>query len=170
MKIFGLAGWSGSGKTTIVTSLIPVLRERGLKVSTIKHAHHSFDVDKPGKDSYQHREAGASEVLIGSRNRYAIIHELRDEEEPTLPELLARLSPVDLVLIEGFKRDGHPKVEIHRPSVGKPPLWPDDPAIVAVASDAALPECDRPVIDLQNIEAIADYVISGAIPADSLLS
>src|SRR5437667_7995384 len=134
MRIIGLAGWSGSGKTTLLAKVIPRLVVRGLKVSTLKHAHHGFDVDQPGKDSHTHRAAGATEVLVSSANRWALMHELRGEDEMTLDTLLEKLSPVDLVLVEGFKREAHPKLEVYRASVGKPPLHPGDPNIVAVAS------------------------------------
>ena len=120
MRIIGLAGWSGAGKTTLITKVIPVLKGRGLKVATVKHAHHEFDLDRPGKDSWRHREAGAAEVAVVSSRRWALIHELRDEPEPPLAEILAKLSPVDLVIIEGFKRHAHPKLEIYRANVGKP--------------------------------------------------
>ena len=163
-RVFGLAGWSGSGKTHVMARLIPTLVGRGFRVSTLKHAHHRFDIDHPGKDSHTHREAGATEVLISSAHRFALLHELRDEPEPTLPDLLVRLAPVDLVLAEGFKHDPIPKLEIHRPSVGKPPLWDTDGWIVAVASDAALSECTKPVLQLDDIEAIADLVIEAAGP------
>ena len=168
MRVFGLAGWSGSGKTSLVTRLIPALLDRGVGVSTIKHAHHAFDVDQPGKDSYQHREAGASEVLISSANRMALMRELRGAPEPTLPELLKRLTPVDLVLVEGFKRHPVPKLEVHRPSVGNPPLWPEQPEIVAVASDEALAECPKPVVALSDIGSILDIVLAHAVPADQV--
>src|ERR1700742_4595637 len=124
MRVIGLAGWSGSGKTTLITKVIPVLIGRSLKVATIKHAHHDFDIDRPGKDSWLHREAGASEVLVASGRRWALVHELREEPEPGLADLLAKLSPVDLVIIEGFKRHMHPKLEVFREAVGKPPLHP----------------------------------------------
>ncbi len=163
MKIFGIAGWSGSGKTTLIQILIPELVSLGLKVSTIKHAHHRFDIDKPGKDSFQHREAGATEVLIGSRNRWALMHELRDEEEPDLPELIQRMSPVDLLLIEGFKRGDHPKLEVYRESLGKPMLWPEDDMVRAVASDGPVEGLDRPLLDLNNVVALADFVIANAV-------
>ena len=140
MRLIGLSGWSGAGKTTLLARLIPELVGRGLTVSTLKHAHHAFDIDKPGKDSYVHREAGATEVLIASGRRFALMHELRGAPEPTLPELLARLAPVDLVLVEGFKRGPHPKIEIFRAANGKPPIHPEDPFVVAVASDVPLPE------------------------------
>jgi molybdopterin-guanine dinucleotide biosynthesis protein B len=162
MRVFGLAGWSGSGKTTLVTRLIPELARRGLRVSTVKHAHHAFDVDTPGKDSYEHRRAGATEVLVSSANRFALMRELRGAPEPTLEELLARLAPVDLVIVEGFKRHAHDKLEVHRPSVGKPLLAPDDPHIVAVASDAKLEGLKVPLLDLDDVAAIADFVTARA--------
>ncbi len=162
MILFGIAGWSGSGKTTLLARLIPALIARGLAVSTIKHAHHEFDIDTPGKDSHTHRMAGATEVLVGSASRYALIHELRGAREPTLEELVARLSPVDLVLVEGFKREGHRKIEVWRAGTGKPPLWPDDPHIVAVASDGPVPGCTRPVLRLDDIDAIAGFIIEAA--------
>lgn len=157
-NVFGLAGWSGSGKTTLMARLIPALSARGLSVATVKHAHHAFDIDQPGKDSYVHRMAGAQEVLVASANRWALMHENRGGAAPTLADLLTKLSPVDLILVEGFKRDAHPKLEVHRPSNGKAPLWPDDPRIVAVASDAALPDCPLPVLDLNDVDAIADLI------------
>ena len=164
MKAFGLAGWSGSGKTTLLTRLIPELSRRGLAVSTVKHAHHRFDLDQPGKDSHTHREAGATEVLIASSARWALMHELRGADEPALPELLARMSPVDLVLVEGFKRCALPKLEVHRPALGKPLLAPDDPWILAVASDAASLPVDRPLLSLSDIAALADFVAGHAAP------
>lgn len=159
MKIFGLAGWSGSGKTTLLVKLIPELVSRGLEVSTVKHAHHRFDVDKPGKDSYEHRQAGASEVLISSSNRFALMRELRGEPEPTLAELVSVMKPVDLLMVEGFKHGDHPKLEVHRPSVGKDLLALKDEHVVAVASDEALPQVDKPVLDLNDVAAIADFII-----------
>ena len=167
MKVFGLAGWSGSGKTTLVVRLIPALVARGLRVSTLKHAHHNFDVDKPGKDSYEHRQAGATEVLVTSGRRWALMHELRDAPEPTIEDLLPRMTAVDLLLIEGFKRQSHAKLEVHRPALGKPLLCPEDPHIVAVASDAPLPQVSLPRLDLDDIEAIADFIIDhcGLAPA-----
>lgn len=164
--MIGLAGWSGAGKTTLLVKVIPVLVGRGLRVSTLKHAHHAFDVDQPGKDSYEHRLAGASEVLIGSAGRWALMHELRDEPEPALPELLTRLSPVDLVIVEGYKRDRHPKLEVHRAAVGKPLLHPDDPAIVAVAADGALPQARVPVVSLDDIDAVVDILLAHAVPLE----
>jgi len=170
MRIIGLAGWSGSGKTTLLSKLIPRLTARGLKVSTLKHAHHSFDVDQPGKDSHRHRMAGATEVLIGSANRWALVHELRGGAEPTLAALIGKLSPVDLVLVEGYKRERHPKLEVYRAGNGKPLLHPDDPAIVAIASDEPLPAARVPVVDLDDIERIADIVIRHAAPIDGVLA
>lgn len=162
MKILGLAGWSGSGKTTLVCKLIPELARRGVSVSTIKHAHHAFDVDRPGKDSFEHRAAGASQVLVSSANRWALMTEHRGVAEPGLAELIGEMAPVDLLLIEGFKKDSHPKLEIHRSSVGKPMLWPDDPAIIGVACDETLPSTSLPVIDLNDVTAIADFVLAHA--------
>ena len=170
MRVIGLAGWSGSGKTTLVTKVIPRLVARGLKVSTLKHAHHTFDVDQPGKDSHSHRMAGATEVLVGSAARFALVHELRDEPEPTLGALLRRLTPVDLVIVEGYKRERHPKLEIYRSAVGKPLLHPDDAAIVAIAADTALPSVKVPVVDLDDIDRIADMLIEYAAPLDGVLA
>ena len=164
MHIIGLAGWSGSGKTTLITKLIPRLRARGLRVSTLKHAHHGFDLDRPGKDSFMHREAGATEVLISSAKRWAILHELREEPEWDLGGLVAKMSPVDLVLVEGFKRDAFPKLEIHRVANGKPLLYLQDPHIVAVASDSLLPGTALPVLDLNDIEPIVDFLLARAVP------
>lgn len=162
MQVFGIAGWSGSGKTTLLVGLIPVLVRRGITVSTVKHAHHAFDVDRPGKDSYRHREAGASEVLVSSARRWALMHEHRGDAEPTAAGLLRQMAPVDLVLIEGFKREPHPKLEIHRPAVGKPLLQPGDATVVAVASDAPLPGLAVPLLNLDDIGAIADFVMAQA--------
>lgn len=170
MRVIGLAGWSGAGKTTLLTRLIPELGRRGVSVSTLKHAHHAFDLDVPGKDSYRHREAGAREVMVSSQARWALMHELRGEREAALPELLGRLSPVDLVVIEGFKRDPHAKIEIHRAANGKPPLHPDDPSIVAIASDVAFPDAGRPVVGLNDIAAIADIAWSEAEPLALVLA
>lgn len=164
MKVFGLAGWSGSGKTTLATKLIPALVERGVSVSTIKHAHHSFDVDRPGKDSYEHRQAGATEVMITSGERWALMRELRGAAEPRTDDLLERMSPVDLVLIEGFKREPHDKLEVFRAERGRRPLCHEDPRIVAVATDetecAALTSIDLPRLDLNDIGRIADFIIA----------
>ncbi|MGB8631918.1 MAG: molybdopterin-guanine dinucleotide biosynthesis protein B [Xanthobacteraceae bacterium] len=168
MRVIGLAGWSGSGKTTVVTKVIPVLVERGLRVATVKHAHHDFDTDQPGKDSWLHRRAGASEVAIVSDRRWAIIHELRQEAEPELMEVLAKLSPVDLVIVEGFKRHPHPKLEVYRAEVGKPLLHPDDDCIVAVATDKALPQAQVPVVMLDDIETIANVLQAEALPREQI--
>jgi len=159
MRIFGLAGWSGSGKTTLVARLLPALIRRGVSVSTVKHAHHEFDIDQPGKDSYQHREAGAREVMISSSARWALMHEHRGAAEPALADLLRHMSPVDLVIVEGFKRESFPKLEVYRPSVGKPLLYPDDPDIVALASDVRLPHLPLPFLPLANGDAIAAFII-----------
>lgn len=164
MRIIGLAGWSGSGKTTLITKLIPHLIGRGVTVSTLKHAHHGFDLDKPGKDSFMHRTAGATEVIISSAKRWAILHELREEAEWDLGGLVAKMSPVDLVLVEGFKRDAFPKLEIHRAENGKPLIHPEDPHIVAIAADTELPQAKVPVIDLNDIDAIADLLMAKAVP------
>jgi molybdopterin-guanine dinucleotide biosynthesis protein B len=169
MKVIGIAGWSGAGKTTLLTRVIPRLAARGLSVSTIKHAHHAFDIDQPGKDSHTHRVAGATEVLVSSANRFALMHELRGAPELALGALLEKLSPVDLVLVEGFKREAHPKLEVYRASVGKPLLTPDDPNIVAVASDG--PVAARvPVVSLNDIEAVAEILIARAAPRDAVLA
>jgi molybdopterin-guanine dinucleotide biosynthesis adapter protein len=167
MRIIGLAGWSGSGKTTLITKAIPRLIARGRKVSTLKHAHHGFDLDQPGKDSFMHRVAGATEVIVSSAKRFALLHELRDESEWNLPALLAKISPVDLVLIEGFKRDEFPKLEVHRTANGKPLLQPDDPHIIAIATDQRLPAAKVPVLDLNDIEAIVDLLLERAVPIET---
>jgi molybdopterin-guanine dinucleotide biosynthesis protein B len=166
MRIIGLAGWSGSGKTTLITKLIPCLIGRGLRVSTLKHAHHGFDLDQPGKDSFMHRAAGATEVIVSSARRFAILHELRDEPEWNLGALVAKMSAVDLVMVEGFKRDAFPKIEIHRAENGKPLIHPDDPHIVAIASDTPLPQVTVPVVNLDDIEAIAELVLAKAVALD----
>jgi len=158
MKVFGFAGWSGSGKTTLIEKLIPQFTRRDLRVSIIKHAHHGFDIDKPGKDSWRHREAGATQVLMLSDDRWVLMHELRGQPEPTLEEQLALLAPSDLVLIEGYKAAPVPKIEIHRPAVGKAPLWPDNPHVVAVASDEAI-ACPLPLLPLNDAGAIADFIL-----------
>jgi molybdopterin-guanine dinucleotide biosynthesis protein MobB len=159
MKLFGIAGWSGSGKTTLLAALLPALIARGVTVSTIKHAGHGFELDRPGKDSHRHREAGATEVLITAPDRWALIHELRGAPEPSLPALLARMEPVDLVLVEGFKRAAHEKLEVWRHDNGKPPLFPDDPHIVAVACDVAPPDCKLPVLAIGDADAVADFIL-----------
>jgi molybdopterin-guanine dinucleotide biosynthesis protein B len=168
MRVIGLAGWSGSGKTTLMAKLLPVLIKRGLKVSTIKHAHHHFDLDKPGKDSFIHREAGASEVFISSSNRWAQMHELRGEAELQLHQIIEKITPVDLVIVEGFKREAHPKIEVHRAEVGKPLLQPDDPWIVAIAAVGAIGNAGVPVVGLDDIEKIADIVLAEAMPVEDL--
>jgi molybdopterin-guanine dinucleotide biosynthesis protein B len=163
MRIFGFAGWSGSGKTTLIEALIPRLTGAGLRVSLVKHAHHAFDLDQPGKDSWRHRHAGCSEVLVTSSARYALIHELRGEAELTLARAIDRLAGCDLVLVEGFKRAPIPKLEIWRPGVGKPPLHPGDPHIVAVASDSpASVQTSLPVYHLDDVDAIATLVRASA--------
>ena len=160
MEVIGIAGWSGSGKTTLVVALLPCLIAQGLRVSTLKHAHHGFDLDKPGKDSHRHREAGATEVLVSSAKRWAMFHELRGEPEPDLDQLMARMAPVDLLIVEGFKEYPYPKIEVHRPSVGKPLLQLDDPNIIAVASDAPLGGLTVPVLDLADADGIANFIIT----------
>jgi molybdopterin-guanine dinucleotide biosynthesis protein B len=160
MQRFGIAGWSGSGKTTLVVRLLPELIRRGLTVSTVKHAHHAFDTDVPGKDSYEHRRAGATEVAISSANRWALVHEHRGAPEATLDELVGRMTPVDLVLIEGYKSEAHEKLEVHRGSLGKPLLCRGDPRIVAVASNEPLPQLPVPALDLDDAARIADFIIA----------
>lgn len=169
MKVIGLSGWSGAGKTTLIAKLIPALKARGVGVSTIKHAHHAFDVDKPGKDSFVHRESGAQEVLISSSNRWALMHELRGAPEPDLNALLRHLAPVDLVLVEGFKRDGHDKIEVHRAANGKPFLFPNDSSIVALASDAPSPLLTLPCAHLDDVEAITELVLARAVPIAEIM-
>src|SRR5215210_4984946 len=169
MRIIGLAGWSGSGKTTLLTRVIPLLAARRLRVSTLKHAHHAFDLDQPGKDSHAHRMAGATEVLVGSANRWALVHELRGEPEPRLADLLRKLSRVDLVIVEGYKREPHPKLEVYRAAVGKPLLHPDDPHVVAIASDEPLPSARVPWVALDDVDAVADILLEQAISIDRLL-
>jgi len=160
MKLFGLAGWSGSGKTTLTAKLLPELMARGITVSTMKHAHHNFDIDQPGKDSYVHRMAGAQEVMVASANRWALMHEHRGAAEPTAAELIAHMTPVDLLLIEGFKREAHDKLEIHRAANGKPLIYPEDQYIVAVASDITLPDCPLPQLPLDDVPAIAAFIVN----------
>jgi len=170
MKVLGIVGWSGSGKTTLLTQLIPLLVSRGLRIATLKHAHHHFDVDQPGKDSYEHRKAGASEVIVSSARRWVQMHEVGDGAEATLAEHLQRLSPCDLVLIEGYKTERHPKLEVFRESVGKSALHPTDERIVAVASDKPLPGVAIPQVDLNDIPAVADLVIASAQPLARVVS
>jgi molybdopterin-guanine dinucleotide biosynthesis protein B len=159
MKILGLAGWSGAGKTTLLAKLIPELTRRGITVSTLKHAHHAFDVDQPGKDSYIHREAGATEVMVASANRWALMHEHRGVAEPSSAALIRHMSPVDLLLIEGFKREQHDKLEIYREANGKPLIATEDPLVVAILADGPVPGARVPVIDLNDIAAIADFAL-----------
>jgi molybdopterin-guanine dinucleotide biosynthesis protein B len=170
MRVIGISGWSGSGKTTLITKVIPRLVARGLTVSTIKHAHHGFDVDQPGKDSHTHRTAGATEVLIGSAKRWALMHELRDAPEPSLYDLLQRLAPVDLVVVEGFKAALHAKVEVYRREVGKPPFHPDNPSVVGIVSDTPFPTAGRPVVDINDIGAVVDLLIARAEPIEKVLA
>lgn len=158
-RVFGLAGWSGSGKTTLLIQLLPALLRRGVSVSTLKHAHHDFDIDQPGKDSHRHRQAGATEVLVSSDQRWALMHELRGAVEPALEDLLTHLSPVDLVIVEGFKRSALPKLEIHRPSLGKKLMAADDKTIVAVASDVPLTGLAIPCLSLEQVDTIATFII-----------
>ena len=159
MRVFGLAGWSGSGKTTLMVNLLPEIIARGVTVSTVKHAHHEFDIDRPGKDSYEHRRAGATEVMISSANRWALMHELRGVEDPPLEMLIDHMSPVDLLLVEGFKWEAHPKIEVYRPVINKPLLQPDDPHIIAVASDKDLPKVKVPVLPLGDAVVITDFIL-----------
>lgn len=169
MKVIGLAGWSGAGKTTLLARVIPHLLKQGLRVSVIKHAHHEFDVDVPGKDSWVHRQAGATEVLVSSARRWALMHELRGASEPRLPELLNKMSPVDLVVVEGFKREPLRKIEVHRTANAKPVLFPDDPDIVGIATDAAV-ETVLPLAHLDDVEAIAVMMQRFAIAVEDLLA
>jgi molybdopterin-guanine dinucleotide biosynthesis adapter protein len=170
VRVLGIAGWSGSGKTTLITKLIPTLSQRGIRVATLKHAHHAFDVDQPGKDSYEHRKAGACEVIVSSARRWVQMHEVGSGTEATLPELLRRLSPCDLVLVEGFKTERHPKLEVFRAEVGKTPLHPEDPRIVAIASDQQFPGSGLPVVHISDIAAVADTVLAHAEPLEKVLA
>ncbi|MDB6009582.1 MAG: molybdopterin-guanine dinucleotide biosynthesis protein [Gammaproteobacteria bacterium] len=169
-RVLGVAGWSGSGKTTLMTKLIPLLVGRGVRVATLKHAHHAFDVDQPGKDSYEHRKAGACEVIVSSARRWVQMHEVGDGPEATLAQLLARLSPCDLVLVEGFKTGQHPKMEVFRRAVGKTPLHPEDPRIIAIASDQDFPGAGIPRVDINDIEAIAAMVLARAEPLEKVIA
>jgi molybdopterin-guanine dinucleotide biosynthesis protein B len=170
MRIIGLAGWSGSGKTTLLAKIIPRLIARDLMVSTVKHAHHGFDVDQPGKDSHTHRMAGATEVLVASGRRWALMHELRGATEPTIYDLLQRMSPVDLVLIEGFKSALHARIEVFRKEVGKPPFHPENPHVVGIVSDTPFPDAGRPVVDIDDVEAVVALVLAKAEPLDVVLA
>lgn len=158
MKLWGVVGWKNSGKTGLMERLVAEFVSRGLTVSTLKHAHHQFDVDQEGKDSHRHRVAGASEVLLASRHRWALMHELRGDDEPSLDDLVKRLSPVDLVLVEGYKRDRHPKIEAHRAATGKSLIAPDDSTVRAVASDSHAVVEERPTFNLDDTAAIADFI------------
>ena len=169
MKVIGLAGWSGAGKTTLLARVIPHLLGQGLRVSVIKHAHHSFDVDVPGKDSWVHRQSGAAEVLVSSGRRWALMHELRGTPESRLPELLKKMSPVDLVIVEGFKSEPHRKIEVHRAANGKPVLFPDDPGIVGIATDAEL-KTTLPDAHLDDIPAIAAMMQKAALSIEDVLA
>ena len=170
MNIFGITGWKNSGKTTLTEKLVTELVRRGWTVSTVKHAHHEFDIDRPGADSFRHRQAGATEVAVVSGKRWALMHELRGEPEASLPELLSHMSPVDLVIVEGYKRETLPKLEVHRASVGKELIHPTDDCVVAVAADTALPEARVPVISLDDIDKIAEVLMIEAAPLERYLT
>ncbi|MBS0394017.1 MAG: molybdopterin-guanine dinucleotide biosynthesis protein B [Proteobacteria bacterium] len=161
MRVLGIVGWSGSGKTTLIAAVLPALAAAGLRVSTIKHAHAGFDMDRPGKDSYRHREAGAHEVLVVAPERWALLHE-SGAEAADLDQLLHRLDPVDLVLAEGFKAGRHPLLEVYRPALGRPPLWPQSPSVIAVASDVPLSHCDRTSLPLADPAAVSRWVLGFA--------
>jgi molybdopterin-guanine dinucleotide biosynthesis adapter protein len=169
-RVLGIAGWSGSGKTTLITKLIPLLGSRGVRVATLKHAHHAFDVDTPGKDSYEHRKAGACEVIVSSARRWVQMHEVGDGAEATLAQLLARLSPCNLVLVEGFKTEQHPKIEVFRRAVGKTPLHPEDKRIVAIASDESFPDAGIPTVDINDIAAVAEVILAHAEPLEKVIA
>jgi molybdopterin-guanine dinucleotide biosynthesis adapter protein len=169
-RVLGIAGWSGSGKTTLITKLIPLLGSRGVRVATLKHAHHAFDVDTPGKDSYEHRNAGACEVIVSSARRWVQMHEVGDGAEATLAQLLARLSPCNLVLVEGFKTEQHPKIEVFRRAVGKTPLHPEDKRIVAIASDESFPDAGIPTVDINDIAAVAEVILAHAEPLEKVIA
>lgn len=159
MRALGIVGWSGSGKTTLLTSLLPALRQRALSVSAVKHAHDGFDMDRPGKDSFRYREAGAQEVVVVSRDRWAMLHEAQAKDEIQLDDVLRRMTDVDIVLVEGFRSHSYSKIEVHRPSLGLPPMWPDHPDILAVATDAPLTNCDRVVLPLNRPERIVNWIL-----------
>jgi molybdopterin-guanine dinucleotide biosynthesis protein B len=171
MKVLGIVGWSSSGKTTLLTAMLPMLKARGLRVSTVKHTHHNFDIDRPGKDSYRHREAGAHEVLVVSGTRWALLHEI-EGGEPSLPSLLARLDPVDLVLVEGYKSHAFDKLEVYRPALGKPPIWPDIPDVVAIASDIRPTDIrpdigSRVLLPLNQPDRVAAWIMESNFQTDS---
>ena len=169
MKVIGLAGWSGAGKTTLLKRVIPHLLNEGLRVSVIKHAHHEFDVDVPGKDSWVHRQSGATEVLVSSSRRWALMHELRGAAEPRLAELLKKMSPVDLVIVEGFKREPHRKIEVHRAANQKPLLFPDDPGVVGIATDTRV-ETRLPTAHLDDVAGVAALLRRSAISVEEVLA
>ena len=169
MKVIGLAGWSSAGKTTLLSRLIPILTAEGLRISTIKHAHHKFDVDVPGKDSWRHREAGATEVLVASGRRWALMHELRKAPEPSLTELLERMARVDLIIVEGFKADSHPKIEVHRAANERPLMFPQDPAIVGVVSDIDV-ETTLPVAHIDDIPTVARLLKAAAVRIEDVFA
>ena len=168
MRVLGIVGWSGSGKTTLLVAMLPLLRARGITVSTVKHVHHGFDMDRPGKDSHRHREAGAHEVMIAAGSRWVLLHEVVGAEPP-LPDLLDRMDPVDLILVEGYKTHPFPKLEVHRPALGKPPIWPDDPHVIAVASDSPLDIGARVALQLNDPASVARWIIGRlpTLPSDS---
>jgi len=169
MRIIGFSGWSGSGKTTLLSKVIPRLVARGFSVSTVKHAHHGFDVDTPGKDSHTHRMAGATEVLVASGVRWALMHELREPREPTIYELLQKMSPVDFVLIEGFKSALHARIEVYRKEVGKPPFHPENPHVAGIVSDTPFPRAGRPVVAIDDIEGAVELILAAAEPLEAVL-
>lgn len=170
VRVLGIAGWSGSGKTALITRLLPAFSAAKLRVATLKHAHHSFDVDVPGKDSYEHRKAGATEVIVSSARRWVQMHEVGSAHEATLAELLRRVSPCDLVLVEGYKSERHPKLEVYRQAIGPRPLYLQDKAIVGVASDQPLPEAPLPVVDLNDTAQVASFVLDHAAPLEPVLA
>lgn len=170
MRMLGIAGWSGSGKTALITRLLPAFNAANLRVATVKHAHHSFDVDVPGKDSYEHRKAGAAEVIVSSARRWVQMHEIGSASEATLRELLRRVSPCDLVLVEGYKSERHPKLEVYRQAVGSRPLYLQDQAIVGVASDQPLPGAPLPVVDLNDTARVASFILDHAEPLERVLA
>ena len=168
MRVLGIVGWSGSGKTTLLVELLPLLRAAGITVSTVKHVHHGFDMDRPGKDSHRHRAAGAHEVMIAAGSRWVLLHEVVGAEPP-LPDLLDRMDPVDLILVEGYKTHPFPKLEVHRPALGKPPIWPDDPHVIAVARDSPLDIGARVALQLNDPASVARWIIGRlpTLPSDS---
>ena len=159
MKVYGVIGWKNAGKTSLMERLVAEITGRGLSVSTIKHVHHDVDLDQPGKDTYRHRIAGARQVVLASAKRYAILTEHRDAPEPDLATIIARLTPVDLVLVEGYKRDSHPKIEVFRAATGQSLIQPGDPLVRAVATDTTLPPLSVPLLDLNNTAAVADFIL-----------